>query len=218
MIDPFLSAGVAGRDDIAYQSWSAAGKRAAMRADLNDRTAGPMPSFGRLVHGNALPSHAYAPGGATPAGEKPDIVIENAADDEYGFDDVLDVINPLQHLPVIGTIYRKLTGDTIKPISDIIGGGIFGGPVGAVASTVNAIVKNRTGRDVAENAFALAGFDMTPGGAAAAKPNIIYDASLGETNDLAAQTDGRGLTASGQKNFAAYAARDRIAPSQSWNV
>ena len=31
------------------------------------------------------------------------------------FGDLLDVINPLHHIPVIGAIYRKLSGDDIAP-------------------------------------------------------------------------------------------------------
>ena len=32
--------------------------------------------------------------------------------DGFSFLDVLDIINPLQHLPVISTLYRQVTGDT----------------------------------------------------------------------------------------------------------
>ena len=32
-------------------------------------------------------------------------------DDSPSFKDVLDTINPLQHIPIINTIYRELTGD-----------------------------------------------------------------------------------------------------------
>ena len=34
---------------------------------------------------------------------------------DMSFGDFLGVINPLQHLPIIGTLYRSLTGDTIQP-------------------------------------------------------------------------------------------------------
>ncbi len=36
-------------------------------------------------------------------------------DSKFSFDDFLDIINPLQHLPVISTIYRAITHDTINP-------------------------------------------------------------------------------------------------------
>ncbi len=74
---------------------------------------------------------------------------------DFEFDDFLDIINPLHHLPVIGMIYRSITGDTIKPVASIVGGGIFGGPVGAASGVANAIVQHETGKDIAGNVFAL---------------------------------------------------------------
>lgn len=76
-------------------------------------------------------------------------------EDEFSFDDVIDIINPLHHLPVVNMIYREITGDMIKPMAQIIGGGIFGGPVGAVSGTVNAVVQETTGKDIAGNVVAL---------------------------------------------------------------
>lgn len=75
----------------------------------------------------------------------------------YTFSDVIDIVNPLQHLPVIGMLYRGITGDKIKPTSQIIGGAIFGGPIGAVTGTVNAIAQIQTGKDVADNVLTIAG-------------------------------------------------------------
>lgn len=57
-------------------------------------------------------------------------------DDGLTFADVIDIVNPLQHIPVISTFYRKLTGDTIDPAMRIAGGALFGGPLGALASTM----------------------------------------------------------------------------------
>ena len=50
------------------------------------------------------------------------------------FDDFLRGLNPLQHLPVIGTIYRAVTGEQIPPPMRVLGGAIFGGPVGMLTS------------------------------------------------------------------------------------
>ncbi|MBT5663730.1 MAG: hypothetical protein HOJ06_00205, partial [Rhodospirillaceae bacterium] len=36
-------------------------------------------------------------------------------EDGLTFGDVLDIINPLQHIPVVSTLYRELTGDEISP-------------------------------------------------------------------------------------------------------
>ncbi|MCB1650841.1 MAG: hypothetical protein KDI46_02190 [Alphaproteobacteria bacterium] len=75
--------------------------------------------------------------------------------EEFGFGDLVDMINPLQHIPVVGHVYREITGDEIKPIGKIIGGGIFGGPLGAASGLVDTIVENETGKDMAGNTLAL---------------------------------------------------------------
>jgi hypothetical protein len=175
-----------------FESWKAAGRTVSMRLDPQERTAGPIPVFGTMVKDNVTAVQSYAP--SSLSGEnKPDIQVKTEEED-FNFGDVIDMVNPLQQLPVIGTIYRSLTGDVIKPISTIIGGAIFGGPIGAVSGTVNAIVENRTGRDIGGNALALMGFDIGKG---AEKPVIDY--AVGD-NITAAHN---AYTKAGQKNFAA---------------
>ena len=44
---------------------------------------------------------------------------------DMDFWDFVDIVNPLQHIPVVNTIYRELTGDTIKGVSRVIGGGLY---------------------------------------------------------------------------------------------
>jgi hypothetical protein len=75
---------------------------------------------------------------------------------EFGFSDLLDMANPLHHIPLIGTLYRNLSGDSIQPISRIIGGGIYGGGAGAAGGIVNMIAEYETGRDIPENLIHLA--------------------------------------------------------------
>lgn len=94
---------------------------------------------------------AFAPTG--------DQVVRKDGKEPYAFHDVIDIVNPLQHLPVINMLYRGITGDEIKPASQIIGGGLYGGPVGAVAGTINAIAQIQTGKDVAENVLTMAGLN-----------------------------------------------------------
>jgi hypothetical protein len=77
------------------------------------------------------------------------------SEEPFGFGDLLDMINPLQHVPVVGHIYRSMTGDDIKPIGRIIGGALFGGAAGAAGSLVSVVVEQETGRDIAGNAIAL---------------------------------------------------------------
>lgn len=75
----------------------------------------------------------------------------------FQINDVIDVINPLHHLPVVGTVYRKVTDDSLHPISGIIGGALYGGPIGAITGTANAISKVQTGKDLGEYALSAIG-------------------------------------------------------------
>ncbi|MBN8544066.1 MAG: hypothetical protein J0M34_07370 [Alphaproteobacteria bacterium] len=67
---------------------------------------------------------------------------------EYGFWDFLDLINPLQHIPVVNTIYREVTGDTIKPEMKLAGGAALGGVFGFVSSLADVIFEQETGKDI----------------------------------------------------------------------
>ncbi len=49
---------------------------------------------------------------------------------EFGFADLLDVINPLQHVPLLGSVYRQITGDRISAPARVLGDVLYGGPVG----------------------------------------------------------------------------------------
>jgi len=75
--------------------------------------------------------------------------------DGFTFDDFIDIINPLQHIPIVSTLYRQMTGDQIDPGSRVGGGTLFGGPIGLVSSVINVIVDETTGKDVGEHVLAL---------------------------------------------------------------
>ena len=70
------------------------------------------------------------------------------------FKDVLDTINPLQHFPVVSTIYQSLTGDIQSTGAKLAGSALFGGPLGFVASIFDSIVQSATGADIAGNIMA----------------------------------------------------------------
>ena len=76
-------------------------------------------------------------------------------EDGFTFADFIDIINPLQHIPLLSTLYRHLTGDTIDRGSRVLGDTLFGGPIGTVASLVNVFVEESTGKDLGEHALAL---------------------------------------------------------------
>ena len=56
-------------------------------------------------------------------------------DDGFTFLDFLDIINPLQHIPIIGTLFL--------------------GPFGTVASLANVIIDDATGKDMGEHVLAF---------------------------------------------------------------
>jgi hypothetical protein len=58
------------------------------------------------------------------------------AEAEFTFDDFIDIINPLHHIPVVSTIYRALSGDQISVHARAIGGGVYGGPLGLLSAGV----------------------------------------------------------------------------------
>ncbi len=76
-------------------------------------------------------------------------------DDGFTFLDFLDIINPLQHIPIVSTIYRDLTGDILDHGSRVAGSILFGGPIGALVAVVNVIFEETTGKDVGEHVMAF---------------------------------------------------------------
>jgi hypothetical protein len=78
-------------------------------------------------------------------------------------DTLIDIVNPLQHLPIVATLYRSLTGDEISGPARLVGGALFGGPLGAVSAAVNLAVKDATGGDIGDHMLALVtGEEPTP--------------------------------------------------------
>jgi hypothetical protein len=99
---------------------------------------------------------------------------------ESFFHHLLDVINPLQHLPVIGTIYRAITGEHIGTIEKIAGDALYGGLWGAVASIADVAFEAVTGKSVEDTAMAWIKDQGKPAVAAnkVAAPDITANASL----------------------------------------
>ncbi|QCO02676.1 hypothetical protein [Azospirillum argentinense] len=110
----------------------------------------------RPVQRERSPAQAAPPLTAMESRDSPD---RYEAEAEMSFGDFLDIINPLQHIPLVNTIYREITGDTIKPSSKVIGGILFGGPLGGMASIANAVVEQAQGKDIGGQIMASLGFD-----------------------------------------------------------
>ncbi len=80
---------------------------------------------------------------------------KSADDEPFSFWDMLDLINPLQHIPGVNTIYRELTGDTIKTPVKVIGATILGGPIGFAVAMADAAITKGTGKDIGQHAMAM---------------------------------------------------------------
>lgn len=76
---------------------------------------------------------------------------------------VFDVINPLQHIPVVSAIYRHITGDEISPVAHLAGGALYGGPLGAALAVADISYEKITGKDVGETMIAALTGTRTPG-------------------------------------------------------
>jgi len=81
-------------------------------------------------------------------------------DDGFNFGDVLDMVNPMHHLPVISKYYREQSEDDASEGSRLVGGAVFGGLLGGVAglltSLANAAVRHETQEDFSEQVLDVA--------------------------------------------------------------
>jgi hypothetical protein len=67
--------------------------------------------------------------------------VQKTGDDTptMSFDDFLDMINPLEHIPVVSSIYRAVSGNTINPVSRIAGDALYGGVFGLASAGISAL-------------------------------------------------------------------------------
>lgn len=98
---------------------------------------------------------------------------------------LIDVINPLQHIPGVSTLYRNITGDEIGPMARMVGDTLYGGPVGAALAVANIAAEKSTGRDIGENMVAMfKGDDAAPAG----QPPVMLAQNM---NNIAPAAGGR---------------------------
>jgi hypothetical protein len=73
-------------------------------------------------------------------------------DGEFGWDDFLDLINPLQHIPFVNMAYRAVTGDEIYGAARLVDVAL--GPLAAASTAVDLAFRDVTGDSMASNAIA----------------------------------------------------------------
>lgn len=76
-------------------------------------------------------------------------------DGAFQFGDLIDAVNPLQHIPIIGTIYRRLTGDVPGNVAQLVGDTLYGGAIGLGVGLFGIALKEETGNDPGEMALGL---------------------------------------------------------------
>ncbi len=97
------------------------------------------------------------------------------------FDNFLSELNPLQYVPVVGTIYRAITGDTISEEARFAGSlvvsGLTGGPIGIGLNVGTAALEHLLGIDPEKIGDQLLAELGIGGGAKAAAPAPATTAS-----------------------------------------
>jgi len=129
----------------------------------------PVPSYAQGIQMSFLSSATAArlKAHADPKNAPPQTA---AAANNLTFDDMIDIVNPLQHLPVVGTLYRKWTGDEIRPLPKMIGDTVYGGPMGLASSVADYGFQQLTGKDFGDTVYDFVFGDDTKPALPGAKP------------------------------------------------
>jgi hypothetical protein len=128
-------------------------------ANLPQRGVAPTPERDRLlsfpeVAAKASAERALDPEAAPPVSTvkaKPFTLWEK---ETFAFRDFIDILNPLQHIPIVATVYRNLTDDKIGAAPRVIGGALWGRIGGLVGGVVNAVMDWFTGKDLGDHVYA----------------------------------------------------------------
>ncbi len=73
-------------------------------------------------------------------------------DRRFGLDDFADLINPLQHIPLVNIAYRAITGDEIYGAARLLDVGF--GPAAGVSTVADLAFQSTTGRSMEDTAVA----------------------------------------------------------------
>lgn len=73
-------------------------------------------------------------------------------DRQFGWDDFADIVNPLQHIPLVSVAYRALTGDEIYGAARLFDVGF--GPVAGMSTIADLAITSTTGSSMEDTAMA----------------------------------------------------------------
>lgn len=118
-------------------------------------------------------------GTATPATAtgSPDATKTTSTSEPFSFDDLLDLVNPLQHLPIVSTLYEHYANDPINTFPKIAGDTLYGGPLGLLSSVADTVFEKITGKSFGDTVLSWVTGDKVPAAgtalASAAKTNSV---------------------------------------------
>jgi hypothetical protein len=90
-------------------------------------------------------------------------IINNLSQMSFGDDgldvkDAFDIVNVLQHIPVVSTVYQDVMGEDISAVSKLSGGYLYGGAFGLAFSALDLAIESYSGSSVNKM---LTNFDYT---------------------------------------------------------
>jgi hypothetical protein len=152
----------------------------------------------------SMPPHATASLAAGPAAAAATV---SGPDERFSFHDLIDIVNPLQHIPVVSTIYRAITGERIKTFPKIAGDTLFGGVTGFLSSVADTIFERITGKSVGDTVLSWVEDEISPSSTTA--PTAVASAAPANESNTPAAT----ATMSFGDRLVAWV-EDLVSPSQ----
>jgi hypothetical protein len=109
------------------------------------------------AHLNSMKPQPKAAVSANTSTDKP--LITAGADGKSFFENVLDIVNPLEHLPVVSTIYDAITGNKSGDLEKMAGDTLYGGVIGLASSVANIAFEKITGKSFGDTMLSMVGLD-----------------------------------------------------------
>jgi hypothetical protein len=146
---------------------SLAANSAAPRRHLTEQGDARSVGFGEYPHSNKkLTEQGDArsvgvAGGAIAPSEKKDLgfkstQVETVRYDDASFSDFLSMFNPLNMIPGVSALKAQATGQKTPAMAGLIGGALFGGPIGVVVAGLNMAFEEATGKGMLGSVAAAA--------------------------------------------------------------
>ncbi len=125
------------------------------------------------------------------------------------FSDLIDVINPLQHIPLISNVYRAITGDEISKPAQVAGDALYFGPIGAAVSVANLVIEETTGWNMGAEVASL----FTGGAPNSEAPDSVESAEA-DLPDQSGASDAIMTAALSPATSASFVDNETLSPNQ----